>query len=183
MVLAVRLLAVAATALLLSLSGCGGRTGSSQTITGRAGGTRPAPTSVQPRPQVTTGTVGSVLPFDDGTVAGTIMLKRFERIPRGQGGDADLRPGHGSFLVVQFKLAVTRGSVVTSPLAFQAQTADGQVFPGQTGVVEYPLNPRKSLLSAGQAARGDVAFDVPRGTLLISYSPRGTPLVSFTVVG
>jgi hypothetical protein len=180
--LTVRLLAIA-TALLISLTGCADRT-ASPTITSPAGGTSSTPETEppQPHPHPRIATVGSVVPFDDGTAAGTIMLKRLARIPAGQAGDADERPSHGSFLVAQFKLAVTRGSVMTSPLAFQAQTPDGLTYPGQIGVVEYPLNPRKSLLIAGQAARGDVAFDVPKGALLISYSPRGTPLVSFKVV-
>jgi hypothetical protein len=111
------------------------------------------------------------------------MLKRIERIPAGQAGKADARPTHGSYLVAHFRLGITHGSGVASALTFQAQTSDGEVYPAATGVVQEPLNGRKTLIPGGEHVRGDVAFDIPQGRLLISYAPQGAPVVSFRVDG
>jgi hypothetical protein len=174
----------ASTVLPLGLGGCGDRAAPSPpTLTPRAGALESFSEPEAAQPPADVGAVGSFVPFDDGTAAGTIMLKRIERIPAAQGGRADVRPSHGSFVVAHFKLSLSRGSALTLPSAFAAQTQDGTVHHGRAGVVEHPLNGGKNLIAAGQQTQGDVAFDIPAGPVRISYSPDGSQLVSFEVAG
>jgi hypothetical protein len=189
-ILTVRL--VVAAALSLCLAGCGVSVAASETPTAPSGPTTSASPAAVPETEAAAETqprtvpvaaMGRAVAFTDGSTAGTIMLKRIDRIPAAQAGNSYARPTHGSFLIAHFRMGVTRGSAVASALTFQVQTQDGKVYPAVSGVVQEPLNGRKTLLPAGEHVRGDAAFDVPEGRLLISYAPSGSPVVSFTVVG
>jgi hypothetical protein len=182
-ILTVRVFVVAA-ALSLCLAGCASAQPAPEAAPTRV--STPAPTRTQPRPEAhrtPEGEVGDTVSFRDGSTAGTITLKRIERIPAAQGGRVYARPAHGSFLVAHFRLAITQGSGLASELAFQAQTSDGTTYQAASGVVQAPINPHKVPVPAGHSTRGDVAFDVPEGDLLISYAPTGEPLASFEVTG
>jgi hypothetical protein len=183
---------VVAAALSLCLAGCGSSVAASEPPTATSAPATPAALAAPPQTEAAVDTqprtapvaeMGRAVDFTDGSTAGTIMLKRIDRIPAAQAGNSYARPTHGSFLVAHFRLGITRGSAVANALTFQAQTPDGRVYPAVSGVVQEPLNGRKTLMSAGEHIRGDAAFDVPEGKLLISYVPEGSPVVSFTVVG
>jgi hypothetical protein len=189
--LTVRVVVVGA-ALLLCLAGCGSRMQAAGAPAAPAGTTTPALRTTQPQTETTAETrprtvpvveMGRAVGFEDGSTAGTIMLKRIDRIPAAQAGNSYARPTHGSFLIAHFRMGITHGSAVATALTFQARTQDGTVYPAVPGIVQEPLNGRKTLIAAGEHDRGDVAFDVPKGRLLISYAPVGSPVVSFTVVG
>jgi hypothetical protein len=127
--------------------------------------------------------VGDAVPFDGGNSVGTITLNGVRRITAPEKEYSSATPIHGSWLVADVTVQVSEvrdgTSLLVSAYDFTAQEPAGYAYPADS-------NPLKATLSmdvgAGGQVRGEVAFDLPEGVVLIDWSPGFTgPAVTWQV--
>ncbi len=87
----------------------------------------------------------------------------------------------GSYLVIDVSFVSTSGTLDVNPGAFSVQDAQGFTYSYEPGVVERDL--ATSDVASGRQSRGEVAFDVAEGPLLLDYGFIGPPLFTFAFNG
>lgn len=168
--------AVAAAACLAVLTGCG--PGTTATAVGTPSGA-PAAASSSPQQAKTFGVgvpVGFTTPDGSGTVTVNSAARSSAPDVFGQ------PPKHGSFLILDLTLAVSKGTATANPFGFTAQDAQSYTYQAAPGVAQQDID--SSNLSAGQTVRGQIAFDVPPGPVTVSWkTPLGQTIATWTIPG
>lgn len=135
----------------------------------------PAPSSAAPR----TATVGDTVAFSDPSGSGTVTVNGVRWLTQGE-GPYPQTPKSGSYLVVNVTVAAKTGQVTPNPLSFRVVAPDGTTTQTTLGVLANQMP--SDDLPAGRIARGDVAFDVPRGTpYTLDYGIFGPPEATFSI--
>ena len=110
--------------------------------------------------------------FDGGVAVGSITLNGVRRITEPEAEYTDATPTHGSWLVADVTVQVAErrepGALLVSSFDFTAQDEAGIVYPDDSMPLETTLSTE---VMPGRQVRGDVAFDTPKGPLLIDWSP------------
>lgn len=109
---------------------------------------------------------------------GEVTLNSVRWLTTGEGPLAST-PKSGSYLVANVTVKATAGQVSPNPLAFRVVASDGTTTNAYLGAVANQI--ASNDVPAGRQARGDVAFDVPRGPYTLDYSLFGPPLASFGI--
>jgi hypothetical protein len=124
--------------------------------------------------------VGETVEFRDGRgQAGTITLHGVRWIAQGE-APVDRAPESGTYLVADFTVTSTSGSVTANPYAFRAQTPDGRTADYSPFALDESID--SSTIPVGRQVRGEVGFDIQQGPVLIDYTmPLGDPLATFQV--
>ena len=156
----VRATAVAVGTALL-VAGCGGG--------GDSGGSGSGGGSDDPVP------VGEPADFTHGDASGTVTVTSVRRIAEAeQPPGVALPPESGSFLVVGVTISVDEGTLLYNGLDFRLPL-DGDDFDRSLPIVLGDTSLGSGELSAGDEVSGEVAFDVPEGSVVIDYAPQAVP--------
>jgi hypothetical protein len=135
-----------------------------------------------PPPTTGPGGVGDTITFTDidgneGTVTLLSIRRSTEKAP-----DSRFAPDpiNGSFLIAEFRVTATKGTVSMSSSDFTV-AADGRTY------VKTPVATPRYIdggrLTQGHSVEGPVGFDVPIGHLRILFSDRAAPIAAFDVDG
>lgn len=122
--------------------------------------------------------VGQPVAFTTSDGAGTVTVNGAQRSTApdvfGQ------PPKHGSFLILDLTLSVTRGTATANPFGFTAQDGQSYTYQAAPGVARQDID--SSNLSAGQSVRGEIAFDVPPGPVTVSWrTPLGSTVATWAI--
>jgi len=105
---------------------------------------------------------------DDGTTSEFSVKVVIQRNARPT-GDFTLPAERGEYVVADVTIKVARGSYDYNPFDFQGQSGNGQIWESTIPIGFDPaLN--AGTAAAGQTARGNVVFDVPRGPIQIQLT-------------
>ena len=105
---------------------------------------------------------------DDGTTSEFSVKVVIQRNARPT-GDFTLPAERGEYVVADVTIKVARGSYDYNPFDFQGQSGNGQIWESTIPIGFDPaLN--AGTAAAGQTARGNVVFDVPRGPLQVQLT-------------
>ena len=152
--------------------------GGSETTTGTTAQIAEQPANA-PAPEALPG-IGQPASWDGFGSAGTLTVNSTRRITSPE-SPIGTPPENGSYLVVNVTVQATKGSVDVNPLYFRAQSEGGDTKSAEITALAEQLAPGP--VAAGRQVRGDVAFDVAEGAILLDFTtPFSQPLatVSFT---